>query len=222
VIKTTWGAFRRFWGTDSSLSTLLALLVVLIFVVPILGFVGSRGRLVLDGVFTLLVVAGMAVVSRQTKALALVAGVGIVGLAIRWLGRLVPSPSLEIATAISSVASIVALIYIVIVQVFQDGPVNMRRIQGAIAIYLLLGLAWGEAYYALALARPGAFSIATSADEPASWIYFSFVTLTTVGYGDITPVAPVARSLAVLEALSGQLYPAILLARLVALEVGSR
>ena len=53
-------------------------------------------------------------------------------------------------------------------------------------------------------------------------IYFSFVTLTTVGYGDVTPVDPVARSLAVAEALTGQLYPAILLARLVSLATGSR
>jgi hypothetical protein len=57
---------------------------------------------------------------------------------------------------------------------------------------------------------------------PQRWLYYSFVTLTTVGYGDITPVGPLARSLAILEALTGQLYPAILLARLVALEVGSR
>ena len=53
-------------------------------------------------------------------------------------------------------------------------------------------------------------------------IYFSFVTLTTVGYGDILPVHPVARSLCNLEAISGQLYPATLLARLVSLEIESR
>ncbi len=59
-------------------------------------------------------------------------------------------------------------------------------------------------------------------DTLQPWLYFSFVTLTTMGYGDITPIHPAARSLAVLEALVGQLYPAILLARLVSLEVQSR
>ncbi len=54
------------------------------------------------------------------------------------------------------------------------------------------------------------------------WIYYSLVTLTTMGYGDITPVAPVARSLAVAEALTGQLYVAILISRLVALELQGR
>ena len=69
---------------------------------------------------------------------------------------------------------------------------------------------------------PGAFAGHT--DESgglADWIYFSFVTLTTVGYGDITPVALGARSLTMLEALVGQLYPAVIIARLVSLQTSS-
>ena len=69
---------------------------------------------------------------------------------------------------------------------------------------------------------PGAFSAGGhEGTGPQRWFYFSFVTLTTVGYGDITPVARVAQSLATLEALIGQLYPATLLARLVSLETSS-
>jgi voltage-gated potassium channel Kch len=100
--------------------------------------------------------------------------------------------------------------------------VNVHRIQGAVAAYLLLGLSWALAYELVALRVGQAFSGAgLGAAERTSFIYFSFVTLTTVGYGDITPVHPVARSLAVAEALTGQLYPAILLARLVSLATGS-
>lgn len=74
-----------------------------------------------------------------------------------------------------------------------------------------------------ALLHPGAFAGAVPDHGTLQhWIYYSFVTLTTVGYGDVTPVHPAARSLAMLEALIGQLYPAILLARLVSLAVGSR
>lgn len=70
----------------------------------------------------------------------------------------------------------------------------------------------------LALVADGAFSSGGPAEaERGRFIYFSFVTLTTVGYGDVTPVHPVARSLAVAEARAGQLYPAIRLARLVSL-----
>jgi voltage-gated potassium channel Kch len=78
-------------------------------------------------------------------------------------------------------------------------------------------------YELVGLMAPGAFSFA-DLGGPArpDFAYFSFVTLTTVGYGDVTPVHPVARSLALVEALTGQLYPAILLARLVSLATGSQ
>jgi voltage-gated potassium channel Kch len=72
----------------------------------------------------------------------------------------------------------------------------------------------------LSAAVPGAFAAASGALlEHAHYQYFSIVTLTTLGYGDITPVHPFARSLAMLEALTGQLFPAILIARLVSMEL---
>jgi hypothetical protein len=218
-----WNAFRRFWENDRGLSALLFFLVALIFLVPILGFVDRLGRLVLDAVFTLLMLAGVASISRQRGATSIVAVIAVAALAIRWIGRLAPSSGIEVATAVSGLASIVTLSAVVLAQVFRAGPVNRHRILGAIAVYLLLGLVWGEAYHALAIVDPNAFHPADPlVANPQRWLYYSFVTLTTVGYGDITPFSPLARSLAILEALTGQLYPAILLARLVALEVGSK
>jgi hypothetical protein len=147
---------------------------------------------------------------------------------VRWLlltaalgatsARFWPSPS-EVALALGSLVSLSLMAIVVLAQAFRAGPVNVHRIQGAVAAYLLLGMAWGSAYQLVAALSPGAFaSASTAAIGSRSWIYFSFVTLTTVGYGDMTPVHPVARSLAVMEALTGQLYPAILLARLVSLQ----
>jgi hypothetical protein len=87
---------------------------------------------------------------------------------------------------------------------------------------LLLGLVWANAYALLHLIHPDAFSGAVGkAPGALTWIYYSFVTLTTMGYGDITPVHPIARSLAISEALSGQLYIAVTLARLMALHVSA-
>jgi len=221
-VVNIWRTFRRFWETDRGLSFLLFLLVALIFVVPASGFTKAFSRIVIDALFTLLMLAGVAAVSKQKTATIAVCGVAVAGLALRWLGQFAPSQSMEIAIALSAVASVVTLAYVVLAQVLRAGSVNRHRIMGAIAVYLLFGLAWGESYFALALWDPGSFSVGPSvASIPESWMYFSFVTLTTVGYGDITPVSSVARSLAILEALTGQLYPAILLARLVALEVGS-
>jgi len=89
-------------------------------------------------------------------------------------------------------------------------------------VLLLLGLIWASAYELLHLIHPDAFSGAVgNAPGALTWIYYSFVTLTTMGYGDITPVHPIARSLAISEALAGQLYIAVTLARLMALHVSS-
>ena len=100
-----------------------------------------------------------------------------------------------------------------------------HRIRGAIVIYLLLGGIWAMLYQVVALTIPHAFHLPEGiaggdADALQRLLtYFSFITLTTTGYGDITPIHPVARTLTMLEALVGQLYPAITLARLVSLAV---
>lgn len=86
----------------------------------------------------------------------------------------------------------------------------------------MIGLIWAHAYELLYLIHPDAFSGAVgNAPGALTWIYYSFVTLTTMGYGDITPVHPIARSLAISEALAGQLYIAVTLARLMALHVST-
>jgi Ion channel len=120
----------------------------------------------------------------------------------------------------ASLLSLLLLLGIVLAQTLRRGPITFHRIQGAVAAYLLLGVIWAHAYSLLAILRPGAFSgPVDTADGPRALLYFSFVTLTTVGYGDVLPVHPVARSLAVLEAVVGPLYLAILVARLVSLAV---
>jgi hypothetical protein len=223
VRRRIWTAFLRFWETDRGLSVLLASLIGLIFLVPAGEHIDRFGRLLIDLLFTLAMLAGVASISTQRAAAITVGVIAVLGLVLRWLGRVAPSETMELATSLSSLVSILTLALVVLARVFRAGPVDRHRIFGAIAVYILIGLAWSEAYSALAIARPGDFSSSGSAaSDPERWLYYSFVTLTTVGYGDITPVGQLARSLAVMEALTGQLYPAILLARLVALEVGSR
>jgi hypothetical protein len=86
---------------------------------------------------------------------------------------------------------------------------------------VLLGIVWGEIYILIYLQQPSSFyfDANTQMGEPpiSELIYFSFVSLTTIGFGDILPVHPLARSLVTLEGLVGQIYPAVLLARLVTL-----
>lgn len=98
--------------------------------------------------------------------------------------------------------------------------VTQDKIFGALSVYLLMGLAWASLYGLLSELQPNAFSIARGSgneDVFASFVYFSYVTLTTLGYGDITPLTPEAQSLTFLEAICGVMYVAVLVARLVSM-----
>ncbi|MDH4056262.1 MAG: ion channel [Gammaproteobacteria bacterium] len=95
---------------------------------------------------------------------------------------------------------------------------SSNRIYGAICVYLLLGVLWSLMYAALHVANPDAFSgavLESTRDPSGQWVYFSFVTLTTLGYGDILPVSAGARALAYAEAIFGVFYMATLVAMLV-------
>lgn len=114
-------------------------------------------------------------------------------------------------------------LYIVVGRaVLAPGRVTYHRIVGAILLYLVVGLIFVALFCLIALAAPHAFTgIAPLRDNltvASDLIYFSFVSLTSVGYGDITPLNPFARGLTNIEAIIGQLYPATLLARLVTLQ----
>jgi len=109
---------------------------------------------------------------------------------------------------------------------FGPGKVTFHRIIGAVLLYLIIGQIFVALFSLVAVSVPNAFNnmgpLRGNFPFPDNLIYYSFVTLTTMGYGDIVPVHPFARSLANIEAIIGQLFPATLLARLVTLEIGSR
>jgi len=123
------------------------------------------------------------------------------------------------------------VIWVIGAAVLRTGQVTNDKIYGAICIYLLLGILWGYAYCILEIAQPGSFSF-PERTSPVELVeqndfraleydlsYYSYVTLTTLGYGDITPVTRRARQLSWMEALIGQLFIAITIARLVGSEL---
>jgi hypothetical protein len=102
-----------------------------------------------------------------------------------------------------------------------DG-VTTDTIYGALSVYLLMALVWGAAYLLLVTLQPGALAMDPSRhpNHKMDWfdcMFYSFVTLTSTGYGDIVPMTAQARSLSILEAVSGIMYVAVLVARLVGL-----
>jgi Ion channel len=109
--------------------------------------------------------------------------------------------------------------------VLAPGQVTGDKIQGAIAAYILIGLVWATLYVLIDRLHPGSFTDSARGNvvgdaEAEDLLYFSFVTLTTTGYGDVAPVSAHARSLAILEQLAGTFYIAILIARLTGLYQG--
>jgi hypothetical protein len=122
-------------------------------------------------------------------------------------------------SAIALLAGVSAVRYALRARVIHAEPVY-----AALSAYLLAGLFFGVLHWAIALAWPGSFSDAGAGGTPAGLslstaIYYSFVTLATLGYGDVVPRTEIARGVAVLEAVGGQLYIAVTVARLVAAQI---
>ena len=116
----------------------------------------------------------------------------------------------------------------ILIDIMTSPVVTADTVLGACVVYFLLGFWWARIFLLVYTVDPGAYTISGAAlglssyDARASLIYFSYVTLATLGYGDVLPVSPPARALATLEAMLGQLYLAIMIARLVGLHAASR
>jgi hypothetical protein len=209
--------------SDELLTTLTILLTILIFVVAPLQANGVVAERYFGLIFGLVLIPAAFMVAANWYAMgSILAAIILVVVASEREFR----DSSVIDAYLDSIAWLIAgvtLTAVVSRAVFGPGKVTFHRIVGGVLLYLTIGLTFVALFGLVALdvpeafkgldARQGNFAIA------GNLIYFSFVTLTTVGYGDIVPLHPYARGLANLEAVIGQLYPATLLARLVTLEL---
>ena len=207
----------------SGMSALLVLLVCVVFLLPSILEVVPEWPLVTDVLVILILLSGVVAVAEHRKLALVLAVVSLVVVAVRVIEWFTPVDMLPVLRRLTTLGAFLVLAFAVGINVFASGHAIGDRVFGAIVLYLLLGLIWGVMYAELNAHSSDAFAGHPGASGGLTdWIYFSFVTLTTVGYGDITPVATSARSLAMLEALTGQLYPAIIIARLVSLQSSSQ
>ncbi len=218
-------AFASVWWQEWGLTAMLVSLLLALFVgAPLMAIVGV-GQLAFDLFFTMMLLSGVIAFARRRTLAVAAAVIGLVVQVVRWTGYGEANPAWAVWDDAMSLLLLAILTALVLEHVFRDGPITGDRIRGAIAAYLLIGLAWVFAYRLVDYLSPGALSIGPihkgSGHGPQTIAYFSFVTLTTVGYGDITPIHPAARVLAIAEALVGQLYPAILIGRLVSLQIAT-
>ena len=141
---------------------------------------------------------------------------------LREYGNLGPATLLDLAVML---VFFVSVAYSAGKRVLLLGEVDINKIIGAFTIYLLLGLIWSTLYLFVLEISPTAFNgieYANWADNFSTTTYFSYVTLTTLGYGDISPAEPLSRVLVFLEAMAGTFYMAVVIASLIGSHVNRR
>jgi hypothetical protein len=211
---------------ERGLTALLIIEVVLVFVAVPLNDMAVLPYFVVQMMFVLLVIATLVVTWRSRAAAVLV----LIAVILTPLGAYVhaqhPSTTTEWLSQGARFLALAALTWVIGGAVFGPGRVTLHRVQGAVVLYLNFALLFFFFYRLLYAHIPDAFGGLPAGrieqGAGASLLYFSFSTLTTTGFGDITPLHPMARSFANFEAVIGQLYPATLLARLVSLEIEHR
>jgi len=207
---------RRF-----SMLQLLIALALLFFFVPFVEEI-KGGDLIISGMLSLVLISAVLAVASRRRTLVVALFLLIPAIVGRWINHFRPN---LVPPAVFLIAGLVLVAFVVVNLlrfVLRAPSVNTEVLCASISAYLMLGLMWTMAYWLVDQLTPeGAFSFNTNAGRHSmngfNAFYFSFVTLSTVGYGDITPVSRVARMLAAMEAMTGLLYMAILIARLVAL-----
>jgi hypothetical protein len=217
----------RFWDEEHSLTALLVLLIIEMFIIIPSSRAGQTLELIGIFIFSFLFLAGVLTMARHRMLQVISAVFVISAIAVRIAHTVFGVSGLIGWDALFSILSVVGMIIVVLWQVYRPGPVTGHRVRGAIAAYLLIAILFAYIYIFFAAVVPGSFQLPAWASQAGTergetFFYFSMVALTTVGFGDITAIHPLARSLVMMEALIGQLYPAILIARLVTLELETR
>ena len=219
--------FTTFWWGDNGLTALLLMILLISMLAPLVR--SDASSLIISIFLSLVLLSGIRTISKKRLCRAGATVLALAVIILTWMKNFYPS-----SRSLHSWSDLVAVIYFVLLtvvvmrHVFQEGPVTGDRVRGAIAAYILVGFTWAILYHLIELRLPGSFrfpetnAAAIYTVRQSDFTYFSFITMTTVGYGDITPINPLARMFAVLEGLIGQLYPATLLARLVSLQIMHR
>lgn len=211
--------FNRFWTRESGLSGMLILLCVMHFLlIPIFGNY-SFFMIVLNIFWMLFLTAGIFALSKDRKQALLFSIIPFLFIVFSWISAFKPSPFTVVIDLILSIITFILLIILVLLKVFEPGPISPHRVIGSIVVYMLIANLFAIAYLFFYEHIIDSFQITLPPFESnsleANFMYFSYVTITTTGFGEIVPLHPIVRSLVQVEAIIGVLYPVILIGRLV-------
>jgi len=200
-------------GDSIQFGALLLLMVIWLFLLPVFDARGT-GANIMIAAFSLITIQALSITARSRRERLFFS---------LWVVLLLVSPALELPGLLKDVIGILAgalLIFVPVrlsAHVLNHDDVDANTIFGALCAYFFLGMSWSVIYEIVLARAPDAIAVPEGYDRTFSTsVYFSFTTLTTLGYGDITPRSSLARMLAIMEALIGQIYLVVIVAKLVA------
>jgi hypothetical protein len=206
---------------DRRALALLLSLVLFLLLLPALEETKFGGLILILLLYSTLVTSILELASLTGRKLWILPTVLLAGtsMALILLSHFAPTRSLIVANQ----SVLIPFFGLIIIGLFKGlghpGSITAGRLYTSVSLYLILGMFWFSVYRMIDVLHPGSFmvagAIATGPMPRSTILYLSFATLTTVGYGDVVPVAPLVRILAVMEAAAGVLYVAITVARLV-------
>ena len=165
-------------------------------------------KLVVNLFYTLVLVTAVYAVSQSRRQLVSAALLALPMLVAMWATRLVEIPHLRNWGLAFGTIFVLYVLIVIIGHIARCRRIERDLLYGAIVVYLLMGLMWTFAFELLEGLTPGAFQFPENAiaEDPYRFVYFSFVTLATLGYGDMIPATPLAGALTILEAVIAQMY----------------
>ena len=203
---------------------LVALLIAIVLLLVAFPYVQGAlpGDVLLNLLQAAIVIAVVSVVSTHLKYTVAAVLLGLLSLLSGWVPRSAEHSVVFLVGGWSAMAFYAFAVLLIALHLLREDQVTLSTLCGALCGYLLLGFLWTEAYDLIEFQHPRSIVWANSSLGRPGWsdlLYFSFTTLTSAGYGDISPVTPQSRSAALLESVSGVFYVAVMISRLVGLHI---
>ena len=213
-------------AVKNNFSYLLVALLILLFGIPLTEDLALASAPVARTLgFSVLLAVGVWSLQGGRRYFATGMALAVIGIGLNVIAAGTDSQTIEIASLLAIFLFVLVAVVYTFGQVTLGTEMSLNRLVGAICVYLLLGTIWAFAYTVLDILSPGSFNgVATDTERGwnSGWLYFSFVTMTTLGYGDISPASATARVLAYMQAIFGLFYIAILVAGLVSGYIAER
>ncbi|MBV8458331.1 MAG: two pore domain potassium channel family protein [Acetobacteraceae bacterium] len=223
-MKRSFELARRIPHGETVLPYLLAALIVLMFVASPLADIGLLNRPLIGTMMIVVILAGLFALGGRGPFAAAVIALGVVLLVLQVLVIFITESWFDFLAEFAGVLFFISLCLVLLLSVFAPGRITINRVLGAIAVYLLLAMFFAESFDIVDRFTEGDAFIMGQQPTPytapgARFFYLSVISLTSVGFGDMAPVHPFARSLVMLEAILGQIYTTVILAWMVSLAV---